>query len=257
LEDWTCDICENEYEHTDRVQIFACRDFDTCDWCVCSACVMGTDESDTDSPNVKADPTETQPEPEPEPEPKPKSAKGTVGTTKVASASRGGLLGEFRRAQDIPAADLSSSDDDDDDDDEDSSLEDDDSEFNRHRSSARRWGGEERRPEQDDDDDDLDWPRRSAAPSSSERPRRNYRAGVAGLLEQCRDFHSQDRPAECLVIAAKILDMDPQHDVALAIKGKKTGFLSHLYIKGIFLPRQARDKHRKTQKEPVFSKAGR
>jgi hypothetical protein len=35
---------------------------------------------------------------------------------------------------------------------------------------------------------------------------------------------------------------------------KKTGFLSHLYIKVIFLPRQARDKHRKTQKKPDLSK---
>jgi hypothetical protein len=35
--------------------------------------------------------------------------------------------------------------------------------------------------------------------------------------------------------------------------GKKTGFLSHLYLKVIFLPRQARDKHRKTQKKPVLS----
>jgi hypothetical protein len=37
--------------------------------------------------------------------------------------------------------------------------------------------------------------------------------------------------------------------------GKKTaGCLSHFYIKVIFLPRQARDKHREsTRKEPVFS----
>ena len=36
--------------------------------------------------------------------------------------------------------------------------------------------------------------------------------------------------------------------------GKKTGFLSHLYIKVIFLPRQARDRHREsTQKKPVLS----
>jgi hypothetical protein len=31
--------------------------------------------------------------------------------------------------------------------------------------------------------------------------------------------------------------------------GKKTGFLSHLYIKVIFLPRQARDKHRENSKK--------
>eukprot|EP01046_Picozoa_sp_COSAG06_P024231 COSAG06_NODE_1963_length_7972_cov_10.409628_9_plen_129_part_00 len=38
--------------------------------------------------------------------------------------------------------------------------------------------------------------------------------------------------------------------------GKKAGFLRHLYIKVIVLPRQARDKHRgSTQKKPtVFSK---
>jgi hypothetical protein len=40
--------------------------------------------------------------------------------------------------------------------------------------------------------------------------------------------------------------------------GPKTGFLSHLYIKCIILPRQARDKHREsTQKKPVFSKVSR
>jgi hypothetical protein len=33
------------------------------------------------------------------------------------------------------------------------------------------------------------------------------------------------------------------------------GFLSHLYLKVMFLPRQARDKHREsTQKKPVLSK---
>ena len=31
------------------------------------------------------------------------------------------------------------------------------------------------------------------------------------------------------------------------VVGKKTDFLSHLYIKVIFLPRQARDKHREKQ----------
>ena len=36
-------------------------------------------------------------------------------------------------------------------------------------------------------------------------------------------------------------------------KGKKTGFLSHLYIKVIFLPRQARDKHRENSKK-TFSR---
>jgi hypothetical protein len=34
--------------------------------------------------------------------------------------------------------------------------------------------------------------------------------------------------------------------------GKKTGFLSHLYIKVIFLPRQARDKHRENSKKARF-----
>ena len=34
--------------------------------------------------------------------------------------------------------------------------------------------------------------------------------------------------------------------------GKKTGFLSHLYIKVIFLPRQARDKHRENSKQARF-----
>jgi ankyrin repeat protein len=40
--------------------------------------------------------------------------------------------------------------------------------------------------------------------------------------------------------------------------GKKAGFLSHLYIKVIFLPRQARDKHRESthsRKSGVLSKA--
>jgi hypothetical protein len=37
-------------------------------------------------------------------------------------------------------------------------------------------------------------------------------------------------------------------------KGKKTGFLSHLYIKILFLPRQARDKHRGKLKKSPFSR---
>jgi hypothetical protein len=37
-----------------------------------------------------------------------------------------------------------------------------------------------------------------------------------------------------------------------AFPGKKTGFLSHLYIKVIFLPRQARDKHRENSKNTRF-----
>jgi hypothetical protein len=32
----------------------------------------------------------------------------------------------------------------------------------------------------------------------------------------------------------------------------QTGFLSHLYIKCIVLPRQARDKHRENSKKPRF-----
>jgi hypothetical protein len=35
--------------------------------------------------------------------------------------------------------------------------------------------------------------------------------------------------------------------------GKKTVFFSHLYIKVIFLPRQARDKHRENSKQSPFS----
>eukprot|EP01046_Picozoa_sp_COSAG06_P012088 COSAG06_NODE_698_length_12975_cov_108.592575_8_plen_118_part_00 len=34
--------------------------------------------------------------------------------------------------------------------------------------------------------------------------------------------------------------------------GKKTGFLSHLYIKVMILPRQARDKHRENSKKARF-----
>ena len=37
--------------------------------------------------------------------------------------------------------------------------------------------------------------------------------------------------------------------------GKKTGFLRHLYIKVIFLPRQARDKHRENSKKARFLEA--
>jgi hypothetical protein len=43
--------------------------------------------------------------------------------------------------------------------------------------------------------------------------------------------------------------------VTVLIKGKKTGFLSHLYIKVIFLPRQARDKHRENSKKARFVEA--
>ena len=43
---------------------------------------------------------------------------------------------------------------------------------------------------------------------------------------------------------------------ALIIRGdialRKTAFLSHLYVKTIILPRQARDKHRETQKAHPF-----
>ena len=33
------------------------------------------------------------------------------------------------------------------------------------------------------------------------------------------------------------------------LSGKKTAFLSHLYIKMLILPKQARDKHRKNSKK--------
>ena len=175
LEDWHCDVCEKDYEQTDKVKIIACRDFETCDWCVCSACVWPEPE------------TKLEPEPEPEMEPEPGLSKLT--------ASGGGLLSEFRRAQGIPAGDLLSSSD------EECGVND---------------GGRNDEKEEPLDDEDSDWPRRS---DSSERFRRNYRAGIAGLLEQCREFYQQDRPAECLVIATKILDNYPQHEVALTVKG--------------------------------------
>jgi hypothetical protein len=40
--------------------------------------------------------------------------------------------------------------------------------------------------------------------------------------------------------------------VAKQITGEKTGFLSHLYIKVVILPRQARDKHRESSKKARF-----
>jgi hypothetical protein len=39
------------------------------------------------------------------------------------------------------------------------------------------------------------------------------------------------------------------------VPGEKTAFLRHLYIKIIFLPRQARDKHRKNSKKSPFSRS--
>jgi hypothetical protein len=39
-----------------------------------------------------------------------------------------------------------------------------------------------------------------------------------------------------------------------AATGDKTGFLRHLFIKMLILPRQARDKHRENSKKPVLSK---
>jgi hypothetical protein len=39
-------------------------------------------------------------------------------------------------------------------------------------------------------------------------------------------------------------------------RGEKTVFLSHLYIKAIFLPRQARDKHRENSKTGRFLRVG-
>jgi hypothetical protein len=56
----------------------------------------------------------------------------------------------------------------------------------------------------------------------------------------------------------RLLLKSPCHTarVELLLAGAKTGFLSHLYINVIFLPRQARDKHREnSKKKPVFSQS--
>eukprot|EP01046_Picozoa_sp_COSAG06_P031807 COSAG06_NODE_3130_length_5807_cov_14.069727_2_plen_117_part_00 len=42
---------------------------------------------------------------------------------------------------------------------------------------------------------------------------------------------------------------------ARAAQGKKTAFLSHLYIKMMILPRQARDNHRENSKKVPFSRS--
>ena len=51
-------------------------------------------------------------------------------------------------------------------------------------------------------------------------------------------------------------DEQDDDDASAAAAGKKTVFLSHLYINMLILPRQARDKHRKTQKSAVFLQVG-
>ena len=40
-----------------------------------------------------------------------------------------------------------------------------------------------------------------------------YLPGVDGLLTMCREYHSQDRPVECLAIAERILVVEPRHDL--------------------------------------------
>jgi hypothetical protein len=50
-------------------------------------------------------------------------------------------------------------------------------------------------------------------------------------------------------------DEEDEADLKGAFEVKKRAFLSHLYIKMMFLPRQARGKHRETSKKPVLSKA--
>jgi hypothetical protein len=54
----------------------------------------------------------------------------------------------------------------------------------------------------------------------------------------------------------RLLLKSPCHTarVELLLAGAKTGFLSHLYINVIFLPRQARDKHRENSKKSPFSR---
>ena len=51
-------------------------------------------------------------------------------------------------------------------------------------------------------------------------------------------------------IAAKLVRFMEEQDGL--ITGEKTGFLSHLDIKVIFLPRQARDKHGENSKKARF-----
>ena len=46
-------------------------------------------------------------------------------------------------------------------------------------------------------------------------------------------------------------------DLVPDFTGEKTGFLRYLYIKVIFLPRQARDKHRENSKKGRFLAASR
>jgi hypothetical protein len=73
------------------------------------------------------------------------------------------------------------------------------------------------------------------------------------LPRQARDKHretTQKRTffsGECILSSPLILSFDPTN--ATGKKEKRLLFLSHLYIKCIILPRQARDKHREsTQK---------
>ena len=54
---------------------------------------------------------------------------------------------------------------------------------------------------------------------------------------------------------SELAPADKQHG-ALNTEVRKRVFLSHLYIKMLFLPRQARDKHKKSSKKDAFSLAG-
>jgi hypothetical protein len=69
------------------------------------------------------------------------------------------------------------------------------------------------------------------------------------LKKECMPFYcKQATPGDT------IMERGSWHDELLILsKGEKTVYLSHLYIKTIILPRQARDKHRENSKKRAFS----
>jgi hypothetical protein len=80
------------------------------------------------------------------------------------------------------------------------------------------------------------------------------------LPRQARDTDGRRRRerkalfARVPCVAARLLFRTALVALLNSMSGKKTGILSHLYIKVIFLPRQARDKHRENSKKSPFSR---
>jgi hypothetical protein len=65
--------------------------------------------------------------------------------------------------------------------------------------------------------------------------------------------HKQRRESYWAAAATQTQQLKTDDDYS----GKKTGFLGHLYLKMMILPRQARDKHRENSKKSPFCRSRR